>query len=83
MFPIYALIPVGGALGIDALQKLVDLVCSKIFLWWIQGVKDVRSIRVWDYRKIVSSIGVAAILTSAVVGSSRILALYYGEQELA
>jgi hypothetical protein len=79
LFPIFTLIPVAGALGIDALQKIVDLVCSKIFLRWIQGVKDMSKIKVWDYRRIVSSIGIAAILTSSVIGSSRILALYYGK----
>lgn len=79
IFPVFALIPVAGALGIDAMQKIADLVCSKIFLWWIQRVKDIKKVKVFDYRKIVSSIGVAAILTSSVIGSSRILALYYGE----
>ncbi|OXA52135.1 alpha-1,2-mannosyltransferase ALG9 [Folsomia candida] len=78
IFPVFALIPVAGALGIDAMQKIADLVCSKIFLWWIQRVKDIKKVKVFDYRKIVSSIGVAAILTSSVIGSSRILALYYG-----
>jgi len=63
---------------VDALQKLTDLICSKIFLFYIQRVKDPAKAKIFDYRRIVSSIGLAAILTASVIGSSRIVALYYG-----
>ncbi|ODM96605.1 Alpha-1,2-mannosyltransferase ALG9 [Orchesella cincta] len=78
LFPIYPLIPIAGAIGVDCVQKLCDIVCAKVFLWWIQGVKDFSKVRVWDYRKIATTIGVAAIMLTSAIGCSRILALHYG-----
>lgn len=79
MFPIYPLIPVVGAIGVDCVQKLCDMLCAKVFLWWIQGIKDFSNIRVWDYRKVATTVGIIGIILPSLIGCSRILALHYGK----
>jgi len=78
MFPIFPLIPVAGAISIDAFQKCVDFICAKIFLYWIQRVQDLSKVKIFDYRRIVTAIAAVAILASSLVGCSRILALHFG-----
>ncbi|CAG7719441.1 unnamed protein product [Allacma fusca] len=78
LFPIYPLIPVCGAIAIDCSQKILDIVCSKIFLHVIRSMKKISASSIWDYRRLVSRVGLAAILISSLMGCSRILALHYG-----
>jgi len=80
LFPIFPLIPICGAIGIDSLQQILLRIYillvnesqnwSKRFTKWLLT----RDIHIW-----LSGIGFLLIITSNLIGCSRIVALHYGE----
>ena len=75
----YPLIPVCGAIAIDSLQKVMDIICSQILIRSLDKLRKMSSFWIWDYRRTVTRVGLMAILISSLMGCSRVLALHYGK----
>ena len=79
MFPVFPLIPVCGAIGVDCAQKLAEKL-YKFFVEIIYTKSASLTLKLlrWDYQGFLSVMGFLIILVAGVIGCSRIVALHYG-----
>jgi alpha-1,2-mannosyltransferase len=79
LFPIFPLIPVCGAIGLDSILNAIESTYRKILQLSLKSIQPIlKSLRKCDTSQTKNIVTLAIVVAASVIGCSRMVALHYG-----